>query len=84
MSCAGSHTVAKANLGDKAGLLAAVALMMDYTLNVVVGISAGALIFCTSAARAGEKSGAVFVAKFCGPAAPLRASVYASDDPDKR
>ncbi|MBV8102752.1 MAG: APC family permease [Verrucomicrobia bacterium] len=38
---AGSYTVAKENLGDKAGLLAAVALMIDYTLNVAVGISAG-------------------------------------------
>jgi len=35
---AGSYTVAKENLGDKAGLLAAVALMIDYTLNVAVGI----------------------------------------------
>src|ERR1700735_693214 len=31
---AGSYTVAKENLGDRAGLLAAVALMIDYTLNV--------------------------------------------------
>ncbi len=38
---AGSYTVAKENLGDQAGLLAAVALMIDYTLNVAVGISAG-------------------------------------------
>jgi len=38
---AGSYTVAKENLGDHAGLLAAVALMIDYTLNVAVGISAG-------------------------------------------
>jgi amino acid transporter len=38
---AGSYTVAKENLGDRAGLLAAVALMIDYTLNVAVGISAG-------------------------------------------
>ncbi|MBV9878479.1 MAG: APC family permease [Verrucomicrobia bacterium] len=38
---AGSYTVAKENLGDRAGLLAAVALMVDYTLNVAVGISAG-------------------------------------------
>src|ERR1700757_1382457 len=38
---AGSYTVAKENLGARAGLLAAVALMVDYTLNVAVGISAG-------------------------------------------
>jgi amino acid transporter len=38
---AGSYTVAKENLGEKAGLLAAVALMIDYMLNVAVGISAG-------------------------------------------
>ena len=38
---AGSYTVAKENLGDRAGLLGAVALMIDYTLNVAVGISAG-------------------------------------------
>jgi amino acid transporter len=38
---AGSYTVAKENLGKPAGLMAAVALMIDYTLNVAVGISAG-------------------------------------------
>jgi amino acid transporter len=38
---AGSYTVAKQNLGKHAGLWAAVALMVDYTLNVAVGISAG-------------------------------------------
>src|SRR4030088_1625691 len=38
---AGSYTVAKQNLGKHAGLGAAVALMVDYTLNVAVGISAG-------------------------------------------
>src|SRR3982751_1618061 len=37
----GSYTVAKENLGTWAGLLAAAALMIDYTLNVAVGISAG-------------------------------------------
>lgn len=37
----GSYTVARENLGDKAGLLAASALMLDYILNVAVGISAG-------------------------------------------
>src|SRR5919198_909337 len=37
----GSYTVAKENLGPKAGLLAAAALMIDYLLNVAVGISAG-------------------------------------------
>src|SRR5262249_28140924 len=37
----GSYTVAKENLGQKAGLLSAAALMIDYILNVAVGISAG-------------------------------------------
>jgi len=37
----GSYTVAKENLGQRAGLLAAAALMIDYLLNVAVGISAG-------------------------------------------
>src|ERR1700735_4637360 len=37
----GSYTVAKENLGRHAGLLGAVALLIDYTLNVAVGISAG-------------------------------------------
>ena len=38
---AGSYTVAKENLGRHAGLLGAVALLIDYILNVAVGISAG-------------------------------------------
>jgi len=37
----GSYTVARENLGANAGLLAAAALMVDYMLNVAVGISAG-------------------------------------------
>ena len=37
----GSFTVASENLGDKAGLLAAAALMIDYVLTAAVGISAG-------------------------------------------
>ncbi len=37
----GSYTVAKENLGIRWGLLAAAALMLDYTLTVAVGISAG-------------------------------------------
>ena len=37
----GSYAVAKENLGERAGLLAAAALMLDYILNVAVGISAG-------------------------------------------
>ncbi len=37
----GSYIVAKENLGTDAGLLAAAALMVDYMLNVAVGISAG-------------------------------------------
>jgi amino acid transporter len=37
----GAYTVSKANLGTHASLLAASALMIDYVLNVAVGISAG-------------------------------------------
>jgi len=37
----GSYTVASRNLGESAGLLAAAALMIDYTLTAAVGISAG-------------------------------------------
>jgi amino acid transporter len=37
----GSYTVARANLGPRAGLLAAAALMIDYVLTAAVGISAG-------------------------------------------
>jgi len=37
----GSYTVARANIGAGAGLLAAAALMIDYILVVAVGISAG-------------------------------------------
>ncbi len=37
----GSYTVARENLGEQAGLVAAAALLLDYVLNVAVGISAG-------------------------------------------
>src|SRR6202789_1009556 len=37
----GSFTVASENLGDKAGLLAAAALMIDYILTAAVGVSGG-------------------------------------------
>jgi amino acid transporter len=37
----GAYTVAKENLGVNASLLAAAAIMIDYVLNVAVGISAG-------------------------------------------
>ena len=37
----GSYTVARFNLGARVGLLAAAALMVDYLLNVAVGISTG-------------------------------------------
>jgi amino acid transporter len=37
----GAYTVAKENLGRSSSLLAAAALMVDYVLNVAVGISAG-------------------------------------------
>jgi amino acid transporter len=37
----GSYTVARENIGDGAGLLAAAALLIDYVLTAAVGISAG-------------------------------------------
>lgn len=37
----GAYTVSRENLGQNASLLAAAALMIDYVLNVAVGISAG-------------------------------------------
>jgi len=37
----GSYTVAKENLGTRAGLFAAASLLLDYVLNVAVGIAAG-------------------------------------------
>lgn len=37
----GAYTVARENLGRHASLLAAAALMIDYVLNVAVGVSAG-------------------------------------------
>jgi hypothetical protein len=37
----GAYIVSKENLGSNASLLAAAALMIDYVLNVAVGISAG-------------------------------------------
>lgn len=37
----GSYTVARENVGARVGVLAAAALMIDYILNVAVGISAG-------------------------------------------
>ena len=37
----GSYIVARENLGERARLFAAAALMIDYVLNVAVGISAG-------------------------------------------
>jgi amino acid transporter len=37
----GSYTVARENLGERPGLLAGAALLVDYILNVAVGISAG-------------------------------------------
>ena len=45
----GSYTVAKENLGRWAGLLAAAALMIDYVLNVAVGISAGVAALVSAA-----------------------------------
>src|SRR2546423_9069498 len=45
----GSYAVAKENLGTWAGLLAAAALMIDYVLNVAVGISAGVAALVSAA-----------------------------------
>lgn len=45
----GSYTVARENLGTWAGLLAAAALMIDYILNVAVGISAGVAALVSAA-----------------------------------
>jgi amino acid transporter len=45
----GSYTVARENLGTWPGLLAAAALMVDYVLNVAVGISAGVAALVSAA-----------------------------------
>jgi amino acid transporter len=45
----GSYTVARENLGTWVGLLAAAALMIDYVLNVAVGISAGVAALVSAA-----------------------------------
>lgn len=45
----GAYVVAKENLGTDAGLLAASALMIDYVLNVAVGISAGVAALVSAA-----------------------------------
>ena len=39
----GAYIVAKENIGDNAGLIAAASLLVDYTLTVSVSISAGVL-----------------------------------------
>jgi len=45
----GAYSVAKANLGVNASLLAVAALMIDYVLNVAVGISAGVAALISAA-----------------------------------
>jgi amino acid transporter len=45
----GAYTVARENLGIYPGLLAAAALMIDYVLNVAVGISAGVAALISAA-----------------------------------
>ncbi|HXX52543.1 MAG TPA: APC family permease [Xanthobacteraceae bacterium] len=45
----GAYTVSQANLGVNASLLAAAALMIDYVLNVAVGISAGVAALVSAA-----------------------------------
>ncbi len=47
----GSYTVATENLGEKAGLLAAAALMIDYILTAAVGISAGVTALTSAAPK---------------------------------
>lgn len=47
----GSFTVASENLGDKAGLLAAAALMIDYILTAAVGVSAGVTALVSAVPR---------------------------------
>src|ERR1700676_3235441 len=47
----GSYTVATENLGAKAGLLAAAALMIDYILTAAVGISAGVTALTSAVPR---------------------------------
>src|SRR5580700_5190379 len=44
----GSYTVASENLGEKPGLVAAAALMIDYILTAAVGISAGVTALTSS------------------------------------
>lgn len=44
----GSYTVARENLGIRFGLLAAASLMVDYILNVAVGIAAGVGAFISA------------------------------------
>src|SRR3954454_13427687 len=45
----GSYTVARENLGTWAGLLSAAALLIDYVLNVAVGVSAGVAALVSAA-----------------------------------
>jgi amino acid transporter len=45
----GAYTVSKENLGTNASLFAAAALMVDYVLNVAVGISAGVAALISAA-----------------------------------
>ena len=47
----GSYTVARANLGDLPGLLAAAALMVDYLLNAAVSLTAGVAAIASATAR---------------------------------
>jgi len=52
----GSYTVASQNLGRRAGLLAAAALMIDYILVVAVGISAGVGAFVSAVPSLGSRT----------------------------
>src|SRR5476649_1547865 len=47
----GAYIVAKENIGDNAGLIAAASLLVDYTLTVSVSISAGVLAITSAFPR---------------------------------
>jgi amino acid transporter len=59
----GAYTVSKTNLGASASLLAASALMIDYVLNVAVGISAGVGAYLR---RSGSSCLHAYVSQFLG------------------
>ncbi len=58
----GSYTVAGQNLGENVGLLAAAALMLDYLLDVGVGISTGVGALVSAAPKLGPHTLAICLA----------------------